>query len=216
VRCGVDAVDAAPQPASTCTKAASVPHSFCSQLGSARVAFAFRRPSLPSSPSLTSIALPALGAPLDGVWLEGSLGADIQGSDRVSAHHWGPCPADSPVKQRCGPGVQESKPHQRARCACQPAPASAAIAAIAAIATLTHSHRDDSREQRTRKWTAWRRARRSWEVSAAYRSMCLSRQNSGIVQCRALTGTLAQIHSSESSNVELARESGGTCEGASR
>ncbi|PMD66439.1 uncharacterized protein K444DRAFT_658763 [Hyaloscypha bicolor E] len=82
----------------------------CSQLGSAGVAFAFRRPSLPSSPSPTSIALPALGTPLDPVWLEGSLGAEVQGSDRGIAHHWGPCPADCPVKQRCGPGVQESKP----------------------------------------------------------------------------------------------------------
>jgi hypothetical protein len=160
----LDAARAAPQPALERKR----PHSFCSQLESARVAFAFRRPSLPSSPSLTSIALPALGTPLDCVWLEGSLGADVQGSDRGIAHHWGPCPADCPVKQRCGPGVQESTPQQRARCVCQPAPSSAAIAPSH---TLAHSHRVDSREQRARKWTAWRRARRSWEVSAAYRSM---------------------------------------------
>ncbi|KAH8793932.1 hypothetical protein BGZ57DRAFT_848260 [Hyaloscypha finlandica] len=185
--------------------------SMLSMLLHSQQALARKRPQCLTAGAHSS-ALPALGTALDCVWLEGSLGADIQGSDRGIAHHWGPCPADSPVKQRCGPGVQESKPQQRARCACQPAPAPAAIAAIAAIATLTHSHRDDSREQRTRKWTAWRRARRSWEGSAAYRSMCLSRQNSGIVQCRALTGKLAQIHPSESSNGKLASASGGTCE----
>lgn len=96
--------------------------------------------------------------------------------------------------------------------------------------THTHTRTEATAEkERTRKWTAWRRARRSWEGSAAYRSMCLSRQNSGITlgslwdhsnhsdhsgiaQCRALSGTLAQIHSSESSNVELASASGETCE----
>jgi hypothetical protein len=153
----------------------------CSQLGSAGVAFAFRRPSLPSSPSPTSIALPALGTPLDSVWLEGSLGAEVQGSDRGIAHHWGPCPADCPVKQRCGPGVQESKPQspqspQTTSSLCRP---TSTLPRSHLTRTLTRTE-TTAEKQRTRKWTAWRRARRSWEGSAAYRSMCLSRQNSGI------------------------------------
>jgi hypothetical protein len=153
----------------------------CSQLGSAGVAFAFRRPSLPSSPSPTSIALPALGTPLDPVWLEGSLGAEVQGSDRGIAHHWGPCPADCPVKQRCGPGVQESKPQSPQTTSSLCRPTSNPPPQPSHPHTHTHTRTETTAEkQRTRKWTAWRRARRSWEGSAAYRSMCLSRQNSGI------------------------------------
>jgi hypothetical protein len=193
-RCCSMLLDAAPQPALERKR----PHSFCSQLESARVAFAFRRPSLPSSPSLTSIALPALGTPLDCVWLEGSLGADVQGSDRGIAHHWGPCPADCPVKQRCGPGVQESSPQQRARCVCQPAPSSAAIAP-SHTRTLAQS-----RQPRT-AGSEMDCVAPCPQIMGGFRGLpehVPSRARTlGSRSAEALTGKLAQIHSSESSNV---------------
>jgi hypothetical protein len=170
--------------------------------------------------------LPALGTPLDVVWLGGSLGAFAQGSDRGIAHHWGPWPADCPAKQE---GVaQESRRASLDNELAVPAnqhPSSSLMA-------HPHPHRPSPIAHRT---ITLAQGRQSRTADSEMENVVLCRQIMGKFRWLAgacpsrarpldrvrssaepLTGKLVQIHSAQSSNVQLASVWGdfrvaGTC-----